>query len=309
MADIDNTSEDDLADQQNTPPLSRTPDPAPKIDVGNTDTVDTSDPGDDAPDGDQPDKDGQPPADGKSKYVPHAKFNEVLQGKRELQARHDRLEQRTNQLLSILQQTTGRGAEQEQAPAEPQMPGDDDPMGQLKYLKDREVDRVRTDRERQTNQTQQKQVEEYYRGVAHTAKQDLAAEVDTDPAFREQYQFVVNSRLRELMATSDMSHAEAEARVQAEEVQGYAQAMQAGRRPADVIRRLANARGYVPKAPEQQQRTEITQERRDQHRSLSQMGGREGPSAMTARDLAKMDEDEFAKLSDSVIKGVMKKSA
>jgi hypothetical protein len=189
-----------------------------------------------------------------------------------------------------------------------EIPEAEDFVGRLDYV----VDKI-NGFEKQTKEQQQRSQAEQ-EGVAlgkrvlTATQQDFATAATEDPVMEQAYNHLTNSRVRELMAAQGITKAEAEQAYQQEELQLYHTALQRGERPSAVVKRLAEARGFVPKAPDNANENN-REERKLQHRSLSQMGGREGPSALTAKDLAKMSEDEYAKLSDDVIKSIMKKAS
>lgn len=307
MTDVDDEdliSDADLDQQAETPPLHSTPEPAqepaPQPELGQGEADDQ-----------QPEPEPELPEALKGKFVPHGRFHETNQRLKETNERLRLTEERTNRLLAIMQQQVGQQAQASQQ-QEPDTPPED-PIARIEWLTGKLGTYELREQERTQQTRQQQEWDNYASAVTNRAAQDYQAAMAEDPQIKEMYQFVAASRMGELMATGAMTQAQAEEQLRTEEIQGYGQAYQNGRTMPDVIRALARARGFQPKAPDApqqgQQPAQITQERRDQHRSLSQMGGRDAPGPMTAKDLAKMSEDEFAKLSDETIKALMKKAS
>lgn len=294
--DEDNFTEADLQLQRDTPPLSRPPekDPEPQAQAEQ----------EPAPQQQAPEPDPELPAELKGKFVPHGRFHEANEQRKEAIRRADLVEQRTNALLQTMQQMVANQRPQQQ-PEPDKAP--EDPIERIEWLTKRVDGYEQQERQRQDYGRQQQEWDNYAASVSNAASRDFRRALTDDPSLGDMYKFVTASRIGELMATGAMSQQQAEQQLRIEEVQGYGQAYQSGRTPDQVIRALAQARGYRPQQPAQQaqQPAQITQERRDQHRSLSQLGGREGPSALTAKDLGKMTEDEFAALPEKLIKSLM----
>lgn len=295
--DEDNFIEADLQQQRDTPPLSRKPDDAqePAPVVAEQDQAEPDD---------TPEQAAEP---SKPKYVPHAKFNEVNERLKEERRRGDLIEHRTNLLLQTMQQMAGNQQPQQEA-QRPDLPPED-PVERIDWLTKKFEQNEKTEQQRQQYTRQQQEWDSYASQVSTVAGRDFQRAIADDPGLQDMYNFVVASRMGELMASGGVSQQQAETQLRIEEVQGYGQAYQNGRTPDQVIRALAQARGYRPNNQNQpaanQQPTQITQERRNQHRSLSQLGGREGPSALTAKDLGNMTEDEFSAVPERIIKSLM----
>jgi hypothetical protein len=293
--DAEMESEALLEEQRATPPLSSKSEPQQAA-------TETDKPGDKQ----ASEPDPELPEALKGKYVPHGRFHETNERLKETNQRYGLLEQRTNKLLEIIQQQLPQ--KQEQAPKD-EIPGAEDFVGRLDYLVNKVGGIEKQTKEQQQRQQQEQQGVELGRRVLSATQQDFAAAQAEDPTLDDAYNHLTNSRTRELMAVYGLTKDEAEAHYKQEELDLYHGALRRQERPSAVVKRLAEARGWVPKPPTNDNTEQDREQRKLQHRSLSQMGGREGPSALNAKDLAKMSEDEYAKLSDDVIKAIMRKAS
>lgn len=295
---------DDTISQEDLTPLHSAPDaddggaPAPDDDSSPPDPQlnDVADPAD---------------AGKKQDFVPHAKFHQANERAKEERMARENAERRLDAILQAVNNQRG------QQPQQPQQPVDEDPMPPeddivaLAQWNARQI--VKTNRERQEHVERQRQEQssrDLTSRVIGAAREDFAQQVATEPSIGEAYDFLRQSRGAELMAQG-YSRAEAQDIFQQEEVETYHAALKRRQSPAQTVLALARARGFAPAAaaPVQEQQHPVNDDRRRMHTSLSSASGGEAPRALTAKDLLAMDEDEFARVSDSVVNKLMKGAA
>lgn len=293
--DKDMEAEALLEEQRNTPPLSSKPEQQQNATAQGVQEQDK-----------QPaEPDPELPEALKGKFVPHGRFHETNERLKERNQAYSLLEQRTNKLLEIVNQSLGQH-QQPQPPAKDEIPGPEDFVGRVEYLMEKVGGIEKLTKEQQVAQRQQQEGVALGQRVLSATQQDFAAAHTEDPTLEDAYNHLTNSRVRELMAVRGLTKPQAEQAYQQEELELYHGALQRGERPSAVVKRLAEARGWAPKPAGQQQQQPNREQRREQHQSLSQMGGKQAPGPLTAKDLANMDEDAFAQLSEKAIKAAMK---
>lgn len=211
---------------------------------------------------------------------------------REARQRAAVLEQRWNDFLSG--QNTTRP--EQPAPQQPQMPGDEDPMGQLQWLKEQAIARQEREAaaERQTvEQTREQQ--ETQRAIDIAQQQYLAAEA-ADPTVPQAYAALQASFARELQA---LGYTPQQIQQQYRQTEaGYIRhAVARGIPIGDFIKGLATARGWTPQAaqavPQKQPDMAALAETQQRHMSLSDAPGGEAPVKLDAKAIAKMTDKQF----------------
>lgn len=249
-----------------------------------------------------------------SKTVPHAKFNELYQKNKTLEAR-------ANQLLGIIEQSQRnaqpRAPAQMEAEEKPDLPPED-PIEKIAWLEKKLV--TRDAQERQAEQRQRQKTEQglHLQRVASQieveAKRQFGEAEAGDPAVRDAYNYLFNRAVQEKMDVGtvtghSVTQQAAINTVRQEEMQLFHQVLNSGQSVPETVRMLAASRGWVaPTANQPQTEAAFAQkeQRRGQHTSLSQMGGKAGKTGVTAKDLAAMDEDDFANLADSTVHSLMR---
>lgn len=179
----------------------------------------------------------------------------------------------------------GRLETLERLAKEPEKPAAPDPLQTLERLdaKEREREQARIAEQEQAAITS-RYLEDARSFAAETAD------------FKEAYQHVVDSRVRELQLQG-WPLIDAQAQAQRDEVAIARIALQRGERPAQVIYELAKARGYARKEPAKQVQTpseklETVTKGQQAARSLSNAaGGTPKPGSLEA--LLHMSDDEF----------------
>lgn len=118
------------------------------------------------------------------------------------------------------------------------------------------------------------------------------------PDFREAYNFLLQSRAKELVAIGYDNPKEIADALQADELAIAQRAFQLGKSPAEMLYSLAKERGYAKKAPADTkppavEKLEKIEQGQAANKSLSSTGGGAGEGEMTADMLIKMPMDEF----------------
>lgn len=209
------------------------------------------------------------------------------------------LEQRWNDFLAG--QTAPKPAAQEPVKPAP-MPGDDDPVGQLAWLKQREIDRSTGEetRQRETQaQTQERQENERVYGVA---QQQFAEASKTDPTVAQAFDAIKRSFGAELSAMG-FTGPELQRQYDITEAQYIRYAVSKNIPIGQYVKALAAARGWVPGAAPapgagagggaaQPDLTKLA-ESQERHRSLSDVTGGQATAPLDAKALAKMSDKQF----------------
>jgi hypothetical protein len=155
---------------------------------------------------------------------------------------------------------------------------------------------------------QQRQAEEKQRR-AHYEHSLLAkyneigqARAADDPEFVPAYRFAQERRATQLMRDEGMNKAQAAAQVRREEFALVEASMRAGRDPTERIKLYAKDMGftYKPEAKEAQpaQRLDALAKAQDAHKTLTGSGSPgSARSAVTAKDIASMNDEDFAAFS------------
>lgn len=306
MIEDDEYLEDDITAEDLTP-LHSTPETEPPAPQAAEPTPIDDDEVDEPADPDSPE------VDKGSKLIPHAKFhqaNERAKSERQLRENAER------RLDAILQAVNNQRAPQQQ----PEQPVDPDPMPPeddivaLTQWNARQIDAQRRERSENERVSRERQeIQTVQTRVVSAAREDFANQAAADPTITEAYDFLRQSRGTELMAQG-YTLQQAQQIFQQEEIELYHGALQRRQSPAQVIASIARGRGFAsqaaapaaeaPAAPQAP-----SEDRRRLHTSLSAASGSEAPRPMTAKDLLALDEDEFARVSDSVVNKLMRGSA
>lgn len=279
------------------------PDPEPKPEPQDRPAPEQDDDGDD----NQGDDDAPLAAKDKPETVPHGQFHRERERRKQLeqqfteaQRRYELLEQRTNAMLQMM--ASGQQGQQPQEPQPDPVPDRlGDPLGYMEYM-DRRLQQFEQGQRQQTEaQQRQQQEQRLIAEVTSRAGSDFQQAVQEDPAYQEAYEFMFRAAVQEKMAVEGLPEQHAIQVVRQQELGLYAQALQAGRRPSAVIRALAQARGWQPKAPEQGKpdieqaaaKIERLNQTKDAAKSLSGAGSEARTGIPTPDDLVNMTDDEF----------------
>lgn len=186
----------------------------------------------------------------------------------------------------------------------PDFPGDDDPMGQLEYLKQEFITRRQASVEQDQQREQARQEAAYRDRILNEAVMDYQSAVQADPSVADAYEAMQRSFLRELQLYGTPPQ-QVQAQMQNIEAQHIVYAKQNGIPIDDYIRNLAASRGWVPKqpdadpAPEPDKDERAKEEGRKRSKSLSNGGGSPGVSdSLTAEAILAMSDKEFDALME-----------
>lgn len=227
-----------------------------------------------------------------NKRVPLAALREERERRREMKEQLDRQAAMMQRLEGRFQQLLQPQQPQPQAPP-PQPTADEDPIALLRTL---EQDR----RQQIAAAQQQASRQQFEQAVAQHEAQFMRQQPDYAAAAA----FLQQRRAADLerMGVSDPQQ---RAQVLWQEAAGMAaNAMQAGRNPAQVAYELARSWGYQPKGQEPaaaapDKRIEMAQRAQEASGSLSASGGRSPAGTLSLEAIDKMSDEEFAKLSDA----------
>lgn len=259
------------------------------------------------------DADKVPAADGDAgkaqlqKTVPHGAFEKERQQRKAIQ-RELETERRANAesraslqgKLDLLNQAF------QPPPQQPPSP-DQDIFGAFNHL-NTEVTTLR--QERQQEQQRQRQATEQNQRMAQMTgayQADAARFSAEQPDFNDAYQYLINSRAKEL-STVGYDHATVQNAIRNDELNIIGFAMQQGASPAETVYRLAQARGYAPAQGQQgnsgaptsngsgQARMQQLQRAQDASTTLSKAGGSAGGVRLTLDSIDRMPQKEFEAL-------------
>lgn len=194
-------------------------------------------------------------------------------------------------------------AAQADAPAEPDP--DEDIFGAVKHDRQRTTAELQQIKQKLEAQEKAREAERYQRQVVSTYQsraQEFKAEAED---FDDAYKHLYKSRDEELKEIGIADAAQRMQMIEADEFGIVARALSEGRNPAQVIYRMAHARGYQKSAPAKA--APDVEAAKAASRTLSGTGGNPtGP--MTAERLAKMSATEFMAYEDrhpEVVKRLM----
>jgi hypothetical protein len=201
------------------------------------------------------------------------------------------LEERWNAFLA--------GQNKPQEPAQPEMPGDNDPMGRLNYVFN-ELQGMKNARAEQETQTKaQTQEQERFREAYNRVNHDFSSAAAADPTLNEALASLRQSVSREYQAMGVPAHL-VEQQVRQVENTHIAYIAQNGLDPAQYIKGLAGARGWAPQAQTPTPATtpaqpdlKALQATQQRHQSLSDAAGGAAPAPLDAKAIAKMDDKTF----------------
>lgn len=254
------------------------------------------------------------PRDGKGRFVPHQAFHEVRE---KYKATRDELHStkekfaRADERLAILNEVLGKAGEPAPASAAADVMPDPqvDPIGALQFAT-RKIQAL----ESQLNETkQQAEDRENSRAMKDAYIRDAQAYLKQAPEFGEAYEYLVQSQHEELMATGMHDQARRMRMVAQQERAIVQQALDARISPAQMIHRMAIARGFKPAsvpakdaANDPMKRIgELAQAQKTAGASLTNAGGTSG-EGLTLAALADMDEEQFAAVSAKLGKAKMR---
>lgn len=271
------------------------------------------------------------------KFVSHRALHKEREKRKAIAAERDELRVRLargEERLAILNEAfnaTGDPASQARRADSPQQPVDplnEEPIDPEKdfYGWAKQVQRQNDALRRQiTESTGAIQSRETFRNVTEAYHSDARRFMSQEPNFEHAYKHLVAGRHRELELMGMRDEKQRNAFIAQEESQLVMQALQTGQSPAEVVYRIAQARGFTPQAaapaarggaqspqPAPQRRTaaqqKIEQLRNGQNASQSLSNGAGGANeGLTLNSLANMSDEEFARAVDSMSKAQLER--
>lgn len=270
--------------------------------------------------GDKPEKDDKG-ADKKKGDVPYDALASE-RGKRkkaeaafeELQLKHARLDERLSAINEALQQSRQQQPEQQQQPESNEPNAREDPIGWIEWRQ--EQDRLQREawerhnaEQTQQNQTRQQQETEWNNALSVVGPQWQRA-MQEDPSLSDAYNAFRDSYARELQSLGWAPHAIQQEMNRAES-QYILHAYRNSLPIADMVRSLAQSRGWAPSAPEANEGEPETKEARTQKSeeklrqlakaqeasdSLSTISGSGTTQRISLETLDSMSDDEMENL-------------
>lgn len=270
------------------------PEPAPEPEKAEEQAPEATQEAADAdPDPDSGDDDGE-----KSENVPFKRYDYERNRRRDLEKQREEDNARWAKRFDDLMQRVGQ-PQQAQEPVKDsanEMPGDNDPMGQLKWLKDRFTEFSQQTEEQRQQQEQATAEQEAQRQLLADAGAEFQQAVQADPDVQGAYNALVQSFAREAQAYG-LTGYQLQQHMQQTEMQHVAYARQ-NNIPLDrYIKGIASARGWAPQ-PAQQQNTEAqaqaNTEAQKRSKTLSNSGGSPGVTdSPSAQQLMEMSDKEW----------------
>lgn len=181
------------------------------------------------------------------------------------------------------------------------VPDPNDPLAVTQYLFKKFQEKEDAERRWREQQQQQSHQQQHAQRIQQAYVNDLAQERERDPSFNQHFEYLFMSRYNELKATG-IPEAEIGARLRQDEFSLANEAMQRQIRPAEMIKRLAMARGYQsnpapaqPQAMSEAEKLARVSAGQAANSSLSKAGtsGNARPSKIDINALAEMSDKEW----------------
>jgi hypothetical protein len=239
------------------------------------------------------------------KVVPYGALHEERERRKELQrtvqAEQERIRRLEETFQKVLERTNSNNA--------PVPSYEDDPAEALRVKTERLEQAVSLHNQTLAQQQQQAESQRQYSEFVNRYQESAKAYMQEQPDFKEAYQHLVNSRIQEYQAAG-YSYNEANNIIVQDELAIASKAYQDGVNPAERLYSLAKARGYQhqqqaeakPQANEAVQKLEQLEKGLNASKSLSTASGK-ATTELTLEALANMDDSEFDKAWDKMIKG------
>lgn len=287
------------AENSGTPaPEQRAPDVQADTDIDNPDELVTLGP------------DGKP-RDGKGRFVPHQAFHEVRE---KYKATRDELHNtrekmaRADERLNVLNDILGKASEPVN-PGTPEPNPDTDPIGALNHA----MSKIAKLEAEINNTRQQGEARENSRAMQDAYMRDAQSYLTETPDFKDAYGYLMSSRHQELEAAGVHDVMQRNRLIAQEERSIVQNAFQSRMSPAQMLHKIAIARGFRPAsvpakdaANDPMKRIgELAQAQKTAGASLTNAGGTSG-EGLTLAALADMDEEQFAAVSAKLGKAKMR---
>jgi len=234
--------------------------------------------------------DGEEPPAEETKPEPRQVPVSALQAER---AKTQALQQEVNQIKLYLQQLQ-QNVQQPQGEPETVPDPDENPIEALSWLMKNQAKQAELQQQEAQNRQREAQIQQIQQNYARQAQQFEAQA----PDFKEAYNHLIANRAQEL-ALAGMPQDQIAQRINDEELNMAAAALQNGMNPAEQIYQMAKLRGYAPKAaaPVPQPTPQERQSMEEARRAASINTNRSAPPAksMTLEQIADLYGAAFDK--------------
>lgn len=230
----------------------------------------------------------------KTSMVPHAALHEEREARksaekraRDLEEQFARFDERRKTLAEL---------QEKQEVKEERPDPDKDALGALKYTQ-REIEALRAAELRREQEAQNgRQMQQ----IAYHAANREREFAEKTKDYSEASEFLLNSRLRELMAIGN-NEIDARNLLEQEKFNLAAQALQRGQNPAEIVYNIAKERGFSTKQTEE--KLEKLEKNQKANVSLSNVSGTSASNKFpSAQEISKMSDEEFVKFEKSLTK-------
>jgi len=241
---------------------------------------------------------GEPARDEKGRFVPHVPHS-VFHAEREERKRIAQERDEFARKLAAFEERF-KWAEETKKPAEPEIPGEDDPLARLNWL----VEQVKTGNEQQRQQQaeweRQQQEQQVWQQRQRSVSAAYNAAKQQDASVEDAVGYLETSYANELKAQGIPDHQISQY------LQNYAAQFvniiaERSLDPAEFVRGLASARGWAPKAQAAQEQKNLTLPDRlakvaaaqTASRTVAQAPGGASGGEMGLEQIMAMDRSEF----------------
>jgi len=271
---------------------------SPDLDIDNPDELVTLGP------------DGKP-RDGKGRFVPHQAFHEVREKYKatrdELHTTREKMA-RADERLNVLNDILGKASEPVN-PGTPEPNPDTDPIGALNHA----MSKIAKLEAEINNTRQQGEARENSRAMQDAYMRDAQSYLSETPDFKDAYGYLMSSRHQELEAAGVHDVMQRNRLIAQEERSIVQNAFQSRMSPAQMLHKIAIARGFRATAAQAKDAAndpmkrigELAQAQKTAGASLTNAGGTSG-EGLTLAALADMDEEQFAAVSAKLGKAKMR---
>jgi hypothetical protein len=251
------------------------------------------------------------PRDGKGRFVPHQAFHEVREKYKatrdELQTTREKMA-RADERLNVLNDILGQADRPAQA-AQEEINPDTDPIGALNHA----MRKIQALESQLTESKQQSEARENSKAMQDAYLRDAQSYLTETPDFKDAYGYLMSSRHQELEAAGVHDVMQRNRLIAQEERSIVQNAFQSRLSPAQMLHKIAIARGFKPAsvpakdaANDPMKRIgELAQAQKTAGASLTNAGGTSG-EGLTLAALADMDEEQFAAVSAKLGKAKMR---
>lgn len=250
------------------------------------------------------DDDAEPdPKAGKSEMVPHAKFNQANERRKQAEKAKQEAEERYAKLLERTQALLEAQTPKQEAPEPPKLEIPDpkvNPVGGIEFTTNWIKDRIEAETRQRTESEAQQREEGIWQQAQAYAQHEFAKAEQSDQELRPAYDYLLKSFQAEFQAYG-MQGPMLEQQLRQTEREHITYALKNNMRIPDYLKALASARGFHYAAPQPEVRADpaadiaAREEARKAALSLGKAGGGvTNTGAITPQQLLDMDDAEFA---------------